>query len=137
MKFILNLKTLLVCFAISMTASLAMAGADHDHGAPTFQPPKGGILKSTAHLHYELVENQGIASLYVYNQEGKAQPTKGIKITAELELPRKKSSPISFEDKSTHWETKVNSQGAHRYTLKVHIDDGKDKDYVKFTIEKK
>ena len=118
--------------------SLAVwAGADHDHGAPSFQAPKGGVLKSTHSTHFELVKTDNLVSLYAYNQEGKSLKTKDYKLSAELELPRKKASAILFTDKLTHWETKVDSQGAHRFTLKILIDDGKDKDYVKFTIENK
>jgi hypothetical protein len=56
---------------------------------------------------------------------------------AELELPRKKASPIELVDLSSHWETVVKAEGAHRFTIKLNIDDGKEKDHVKFTVENK
>lgn len=124
-------------FAVMMLVTLNLwAGAEHDHGAPTFQAPKGGVLKSTHHNHFELVKNQSSVSVYAYDQEGKAVSTKGFKMSAELEIPRKKSSPLKLTDQGTHWEASVDSQGAHRFTVKILIDDGKEKDYVKFTVEK-
>lgn len=122
---------------VMLTSVSALAGADHDHGAPTFQAPKGGVLKSTDTTHFELVKNQNVVSIYAYNKEGKNLPTKGFKLNADLELPRKKSSSIVLTDKTTHWETTVDTQGAHRFTLKINIDDGKEKDDVKFTVESK
>ena len=117
-------------------ATTAKTHEGHDHGAPTFQAPKGGVLKSTYMGHFELVKNQNSLSLYVYDDKGQALPTKKFKIDALLELPRKKANSISLIDKGTHWESTVDSKGAHRFTLKVNIDDGKEKDHVKFTIEK-
>lgn len=109
----------------------------HDHGAPTFQAPKGGILKSASHGHFELIKKDNVVSIYAYTNEGKSIETKNLQLAAELELPRKKAAGIALIDKKTHWETIVDSQGAHRFTLKVSIDDGKEKDYVKFTVENK
>ena len=41
-----------LCFlmvVISLMTSV-FAGSEHDHGAPTFQPPKGGVLRSISVL---------------------------------------------------------------------------------------
>lgn len=126
---------LLLTILIVLTSSNIWAGPEHDHGAPTFQAPKGGILKSTHTTHFELVKNQNTVSLYAYDQEGRGLPTKDFKLTTDLELPRKKTAPITLNDKSTHWEATIDSQGTHRFTLKITIDDGKEKDDVKFTVE--
>lgn len=122
------------CLAIAFSA-LTFAHEGHDHGASTFQAPKGGILKTTFNAHFELVKLQNVINLYVYDKDGKNLPTKDYRLTAELELPRKKSTPIALNDKSTHWETTVDAKGAHRFTLKINIDNGKEKDHVKFTVE--
>lgn len=127
----------LILGLLALTSVSAFAGTDHDHGVPTFQAPKGGVLKSTNNAHFELIKNQNIVKIYAYNQEGNSLPTKGFKLTANLELPRKKATPISLTDKTTHWETTVDPQGAHRFTLNVNIEDGKEKDDVKFTVESK
>lgn len=124
-------------FTFLAVTTCASPGLGHDHGAPTFQPPKGGVLKSTHMGHFELVKNQNTVNLYVYNEDGKSLPTKDFKLTANLELPRKKASSIILNDKTTHWETIIDAKGAHRFTLKLLIDDGKEKDNVQFTIENK
>jgi len=130
----LKLLALTVITAFSMAA---FAGAEHDHGAPTFQPPKGGILKSTHSTHFELVKGSKGVNIYAYDKDGKGIATKGLTLTAELELPRQKATAVTLTSKETHWEANVDAKGAHRYTLKVNIDDGKEKDYVKFTVENK
>ena len=116
---------------------MAFASPDHDHSAPTFQPPKGGVLKSTHNVHFELVKNPKGVTVYAYDKDGKVLATKGFVLTAELELPRKKAMPIILETKTTNWEAVIDAQGAHRYTLKLNINDGKEKDHVKFTVENK
>lgn len=125
--------TILFLFSISITTK---AHEGHDHGAATFQPPKGGVIQTSMQGHFELVNQGNKIQLYVYDNKGTAKETKGLTLTTELELPRKKAEKISLTDKGTHWEADIDSKGAHRFTLKITIDDGKDKDYVKFTIEK-
>lgn len=125
---------LFTCLLMIFTKAPAHDG--HDHGAATFQPPKGGILQTAQQGHFELVSQGNKIQIYVYDAKGTAKQTKGLTLTTELELPRKKAEKISLADKGTHWETDVDSKGAHRFTLKITIDDGKEKDYVKFTIEK-
>lgn len=128
---------LLAFTVITAFALAAFAGAEHDHGAPTFQPPKGGILKSTHSAHFELVKGAKGISLYAYDKAGKGLPTKGLTLSAELEIPRQKATPVTLTNKETHWEANVDAKNAHRFTLKVNIIDGKEKDYVKFTVENK
>lgn len=108
----------------------------HDHGAPTFQPPKGGILQTAQHGHFELVNQGNKIQVYVYDMKGNAKETKGLTLTTELELPRKKAEKINLVDNGNFWEAKIDSKGAHRFTLKISINDGKETDYVKFTVEK-
>lgn len=125
-------------FTILITLCIQTAAHEgHDHGAATFQPPKGGILKTALFGHFELVKKKDLISIFLYNKEGKLQPTTGLSLKAELELPRKKSTPVELTDKNTHWEAQIQSQGTHRFTLKITIDNGKEKDYVTFTVENK
>lgn len=130
MKIKLALITTTLLFGIFATAH-----EGHDHGAPTFQPPKGGVLKSALQGHFELVKSDDLISIYAYSKDGKALPTKGLTLGTTLELPRKKPAPLLLTDKGTHWEAKVDAQGTHRFTLKIAIDNGKEKDHVSFTIE--
>jgi hypothetical protein len=122
---------------LALSGTNAFASPDHDHGAPTFQPPKGGVLQSTHDNHFELLRKDNIVYLYAYNQDGKAVLTKDFKLTTELEIPRKKAVSFNWSDKGTHWESPINSQGSHRMTLKIKILKGKEKDSVKFTLENK
>jgi hypothetical protein len=115
----------------------SIAGTDHDHGAPTFQPPKGGILRSTAYGHFELVKKDSTLNFYHYDDQGKTLPTAGIKLAGSLELPKKKTLPLSVSDKGTHWEAALGEQKAHRTTVKLKITKGTEVDDVKFTVENK
>ena len=131
-----GLSLLLVVFSL---VTVAFAGSEHDHGAPTFQPPKGGVLQSTDHNHFELVKKGKTVFIYAYSEKGKAIETKSLKVAGELEIPRTKATPIKLMDKKTHWELELDSKAlsAHRFSLKVLVEDGKEKDYVKFTVENK
>ncbi len=131
MKMILSILT---TFAF---LNLASAHEGHDHGAPSFQAPKGGILKSIENSHFELVRSGQNIQIYAYDNQGKALPTSQFKTNAELDFPRKKKEPLTMTDKGTHWESSVDSKGAHRFTIKFNVDDGKEKDYVSFTVETK
>jgi len=136
MKILTKIKMILVACVIIPSLQL-FAGADHDHGAPTFQPPKGGVLQSTHDFHFELVKKGKMIFLYAYDQEGKSVPTNKFKISTQLEVPRQKTTSLKFADKGTNWETELNLPNTHRFTVLIKVDDGKEKDDVKFTFENK
>jgi hypothetical protein len=115
----------------------AFAHEGHDHGAPSFQAPRGGILKSALDYHFELVRDKNTVQIYAYDQAGKELPTNKFKTTAELELPRQKKTGLPLVDKKTNWEATVDAKGAHRFTLKLNLEAGNEKDYVSFTVENK
>lgn len=131
----MKIRTVIATLTFLLLSTPALSHDGHDHGAPTFSAPKGGILKSSLQGHFELVKENDLAKVYHYDAKGKAKDTKGLNLKAELELPRKKSVALDLQDKGTHWESKIDAQNAHRYTLKITIDDGKEKDHVKFTVE--
>lgn len=118
-------------------SSIVNAHENHDHGAPTIQAPKGGILKATHNALFELVQSNQLTKIYVYDPKGQSLTTTKFKIQAALEIPRKKTTKLDLKDLTTHWETVVNASGAHRFTIKLNIDDGKGKDDVQFTVENK
>ena len=126
-----------ITLGLVFSVSVVTASPDHDHGAPTFQPPKGGFLKSSHDNHFELVRKDKTVFLYAYTHDGKPELTKEFKLTTELEIPRKKTVAFEWADKGTHWESAIDGQGAHRMTLKIKILKGKEKDSVKFTLENK
>lgn len=130
------MKQFILFACVFMILGLAQAHDGHDHGAPTFQPPKGGVLQTAQQGHFELVSQGDKIQVYLYDLKGAAKATQGLTLITELELPKKKIEKIQLTDKGTHWEAQIDGKGAHRMTLKITIDDGKEKDYVKFTIEK-
>ena len=117
--------------------AITFAHEGHDHGAATFQPPKGGVLQNTKLYHFELVKKANQIMIYAYDRSGKSIATDQFKVSAEAELPRKKKVSATLQDLKTHWESTVDMQNAHRMTLRLNIDDGKEKDYVQFTVENK
>ena len=132
------MKKLMTAFTIGLfLTSVAMAHEGHDHGAATFQPPKGGVLQNTSQYHFELVKKGKQIMIYAYDRSGNSVATEKFKVSTEAELPRKKKISSTINDLKTHWEVTVDMQSAHRMTLKMNIDDGKEKDYVQFTVENK
>lgn len=126
----------LLTLSLFLTFSFVSAHEGHDHGAPTFQAPKGGVLKSASFGHFELVRKGSEAQIYWYDEAGKQLETQDLQVTAELELPRKKSTPVTLANNKSHWSAQIDSKGVHRFTLKVNMQKGSEKDYVTFTIEK-
>lgn len=127
----------LITLIATMTTFQIGAHENHDHGAPTIQAPKGGILKATHNAYFELVKSGQLVKIYVYDQKGQNLSTTQFKVEAELEIPRKKTTKIQLKDLTTHWESPVDHQGSHRFTVKLKIVDAKGKDDVQFTIENK
>lgn len=122
--------------ALLFTTTMTFAHEGHDHGAPTFQAPKGGVLKTASFGHFELVKKGPEVLIYWYDEAGKQQDTQSLQVTAQLELPRQKATPVSLVNHKTHWSAQVDSKSAHRYSLKVNMQKGNEKDYVTFTVEK-
>ena len=89
------MKKLILTLALTLIASSGIASPDHDHGAPTFQPRKGGVLKSAHENHFEMVRKGETISLYVYNEKGDSLPTENFKLSTSLEVPKKGKSPSS------------------------------------------
>ena len=131
------MKKLILTLAIAFIGSSTFASPDHDHGAPSFQPRKGGVLKSAHENHFEMVRKGTTIFLYAYDEKGNSVPTSNFKLSTELEIPKRGKSAITLTDKKTHWESTIDWKGAHRVTLAIGVTVGKEKDDVKFTLENK
>ena len=134
------MKTSTMTLAITLFLSLfAGASPDHDHGAATVQPTKGGIIRSTHQHHFEMAIKGNKVFLYAYNKEEKMLSTEGLKVTAKFDNPKikQKGAELVLTDKKDSWEAEIDWKGSHRITIYVYVGEGKDKDHAKFTFSNK
>lgn len=135
------MKVSTMALGISLFISVfAGASPDHDHGAATVQPTKGGTIQSTHNHHFEMALKGNKVFLYAYSKETeKMISTEGLKVTAKFDNPKtkQKGAELVLTDKKDSWEAEIDWKGSHRITIYAYIDDGKEKDHVRFTFSNK
>jgi hypothetical protein len=74
--------------ALSLGASVAIAGDDHDHDhkakAHDHGAKHGGLVQHTSHHHLELIAKGGTLEIYVTHEDGDAEDTAGAKAQATV-----------------------------------------------------
>lgn len=133
------MKKTILTTAILVFGLLAMASPDHDHGAPSVQPTKGGTIQSAHGNEFEMAMKGDKVFLYVYDKKGTMLKTSDVKISVSLENPKTKEKdvPVKMTDKKEFWESNIDFKGSHRVTYTVSVGQGKEKDNVKFTFSSK
>lgn len=127
-------RALLFLFVFS---NIAIAHEGHDHGSSQIQAPKGGVIRSLEEIHLELIIEEKIIKIYVYNTSLEADDVNKYPVKAKVILPRGKTEFIELESKGDHWQAKFDAKGAHRYTLEVSIKQSGHDDKISFTVEPK
>jgi hypothetical protein len=128
-------------FAFSLRAH---EGHDHD-GPSTFQPKKGGVVKSNERINVEAVTKEGIVELYFFDNDGNVKPKDTFTVTADFQLPKsKKKTKLNLEEKTngdqfSHWVISDGPKKVHRYSLILKIKDSQQDhpDRITFNIEPK
>lgn len=142
------IRTLTIAIVSILIAATALAHDGHDHDGPSsFQPLKGGIVKSNESMNIEMVNKDTKLEIYVYDIEGKAKDTAAYTLSAGMKLPKsKKVEKLKLDNitdsatgKFSHYEVNSKPKGTHRYTLVLDVRDVKEShgDRIEFTIELK
>lgn len=143
MKFKNTFTSIVLCTLLS-TVTFAHEG--HDHDAPsTFQPKKGGIVKSTESINVEAVTKDNSVELYFFDNEGNIKPKDSFEVSAESQLPKtKKKSKVNLEEvknaeQFSHYAITGGPKKVHRYSLILKIKDKHEdhSDRITFNIEPK
>tara|TARA_B110001454_G_scaffold219179_1_gene250754 strand:- start:39193 stop:39636 length:444 start_codon:yes stop_codon:yes gene_type:complete len=142
------IKALTIALFSATIASTALAHDDHDHDGPSsFQPLKGGVVKSTESINIEVVNKDSKQEIYVYDVDGKVKDTKTYTLKAGMKLPKSKkieklkldSITDSTSGQFSHYEVNSKPKNTHRYSLVLEVKDAKEDhgDKIEFTIELK
>jgi hypothetical protein len=115
----------------------SFAHEGHDHGPGSFQPPKGGVVRSLETVHLELVSKGDSLQIYAYETNLKPASVAKYPVALSIALPKKKAESIKLEDKGDHWEASFDAKGAHRFTMELAIKQGGHDDKVKWVVEPK
>ena len=124
----------LVVTLFIFTSVFAHEGHDKTPGA--LSAPHGGIVQGTDHLYIELLGSGAAVQVYFYDHEMKPISVQSVKIEGKAVLPKKAGAlPISFAVEKDFFTAKVDSKGAHRYTLELSVVHAGKNEKVQFTVE--
>lgn len=142
------LKSLSIALFSIVFTSTAVAHEGHNHDGPSsFQPQKGGVVKSTESLNIEVVNKDTKLEIYTYDKEGKVLESTAFGLKANMKLPKsKKLENLKLDNitdsatgKFSHFEVNSKPKNTHRYTLVLEAKGPKEHhaDKIEFTIELK
>lgn len=141
MKTILNVITLVTAMVSFSVPGRATDGHGHNHDAPGLvQAPKGGLIKSLDSIHVEVVNKGKDVQIHFYGKDMNQVDAEGIKVFAEVELPRVKSrEKVTLKPSGQSLEYIYDAKKSHRYTLYLTVTDPQEKHAttLSYTIEPK
>lgn len=123
-----------ITLAFSQTLSFAHEGHNKTPGA--IAAPHGGIVQGTNQLYLELVPSTDGVKIYPMDHDAKPVAVSDIKLEGTAAFPKKaKADPVKFAPEGDAFVAKVESKGAHRYTLNLNVEYKGKKEKAKFTVE--
>ena len=122
----------LICLPLSLFAH------EGEHPAPGSMTAKiaGAQIQANENTALEVVYAAKTIKVYPFTREQTPQDPKNVKISATIELPRKKAEPATLVTQGEHWVINFDPKSAHRFTLILKMEDGSG-DTFKYTIEPK
>ncbi|WP_460910985.1 hypothetical protein [Spirosoma areae] len=111
----------LALFLLSLTPALAQhqhGSADHKHASS-----HGGIVKSAGNYHLELVQKNGMLTVYLLDANQKTLPTTGASATALLQTPdgRVTTAKLTSSGKEQFTATLDKTKPFHKAVINVTI----------------
>lgn len=108
-----------------------------EHGPSSFQPQKGGVVRSLETVHLELIMENTDIKIYAFEMDGKPSLVTKYPASIKIERPRAKAEAVKMTPMGNHWLASFDPKGAHRITVFFEIEQAGHKDTVKWTIEPK
>lgn len=128
------MKFLIMILLALPTFSFAHEG--HDKAPGAVNAPHGGFIQGTNELYLELVANSEGIKIYPLTHGLKPIALKEIQLDGKVSFPKKsKAETVKFDSTEDAFVAKVNSKGAHRYTLELNIAYQGKKEKTKFNVE--
>ncbi len=128
-----------IAWTFVLITLLGLNGYAHegDHGPSTFQPQKGGVVRSLETVHLELLMENSDIKIFAFEIDGKPSAVSKYPASLKIERPRAKPETVKLTSMDSHWMASFDPKGAHRITIFFEIEQGGHKDTVKWTIEPK
>jgi hypothetical protein len=129
---------IITLLSLITTSIISFAHDGEEHVIPGNVQVKnlGAQIKGNEDYLLELVYSDKNIKIYPFTIEQKAIAPSAIKLSAKIELPRKKIVPIELKASGDHYSASFDPGTAHRFTVLVQLP-GEHKDILKYTIEKK
>jgi hypothetical protein len=122
---------------VMMFASFAVAHEDHDHGPVSVKPKiPGAQIKGNEDALLEVTYSGKQIRIYPFTREQKPIEPSQMKLSATIELPRKKAEPVALRPEKDCFVIDFDPKNAHRITLAINMG-GAHGDILKYTIEPK
>lgn len=129
-------KFIIVVGAVVGVSLSAFAHEGHDKTPGSINAPHGGVVQGTDSLYWELVSDSAGIKLYPLTHEVKPIAPSEVTLSGKVVFPKKsKGEDVKFTVESDHFVSKIDSKGAHRYTLNLSFTYAKKKETAKFQIE--
>src|SRR5690606_4151623 len=96
----------------------------------------GAQIKGNEDYLVEVVYKDKTIKIYPFTIEQKHLSPEEVKLTAKIELPRKKMTKADFKISGDHYVASFDPGNTHRFTILVSLP-GEHKDVLKYTIETK
>lgn len=120
----------------SLISGPALGHEGHNKAPGSVAAPHGGAIQGTASLYWELVKEAGGLKLYPLTHDLAPIPPNEVTLTALVTFPKKpKAISIKFTVEGDSFVAKVETKGAHRYTLELSSTYTGKKEKVKFQVE--
>ena len=115
---------------------VVQAHEGHDKTPGAVSAPHGGIVKGTESIYIELVVDSNGIKLYPLTHEGSPIALNDVALKGSVSFPKKtKAQPISFSQSGDHFSSKVDSKGAHRYSLDLVVNYKGKQEKTSFQVE--
>lgn len=134
------MKNILMTVLVSILATSAYAGDDHNHEAAVEPAPHGGMLRDAPPYKAELVLDKDQAKVYIYEKKGEKLVPAQLPITelkGDVRLPKeKKSRPITFKKNGDVFEGSIAGiSKVHRFDLHMHFEEKGKKVVLDFGVD--
>jgi hypothetical protein len=123
---------------LACVVSAAAFAHEGDHDAPgSVQAPRGGLIRSTEDSHYEVLVKGKEIEIFAYDLALKPLALDQVTLAGTVTLPRKKPQPITITKDKDRFRAQFDAKGAHRYELRLAIQQGSTSHSARYTIEPK
>ena len=121
---------------------LAVATEAHDgHSHDKLSSPHGGVVHEGKKKAVELVQEGKTIKLYPVDQNWKLISLKDVKMTAQVEFPKKKNEKqnktekLNLQKAGDHFFAEVDAKGAYRYQVILEVSIKDVKETIRFQVE--